>query len=953
MTPDPALDTSAAVQLDAEPRLLALVRELAHHAQPELAARFPVALGSRLERDLGLDSLARVELGLRVEREFDVRLPENLAAEAETPADLLRALRAAQPGKRSEPVSFVTQRSDVPEALPVAGRPDDARTLLDVLDWHVVRHADRVHATFLASDDEAQTLTYGELRGRARLVAFGLQRAGIAPREAVAIMLPSGLDFFATYCGILMAGGVPVPIYPPFRMSTIEDHLRRQAGILANCLATALVTVPEAKLLARLLRADVPSLRQVVTVRELERDAAEPAPFAARPGDIAFLQYTSGSTGNPKGVILTHANLLANLRAMGRAAGVGSDDVFVSWLPLYHDMGLIGAWMGSLYFAMHLVLMSPLAFLSRPSRWLHAIHAWRGTVSAAPNFAFELLASRVDARDLAGLDLSSWRWAFNGAEGVSADTLVRFAERFHPMGFDPRSIAPVYGLAECALDLAFPPSRRGALVDHVDRERLMATGRAVAVAPGDPRAVKIVACGRALEGCAIRIADREGRSLADRVEGRVEFKGPSATQGYYRNPEATAALKDGEWLDSGDLGYLAAGELFITGRAKDMIIRGGHNIYPYELEEAVGKLPGIRNGCVAVFGVVSPGAATERLVVLAETREEAPARCDALRAAINNLAVDLIGGPADEIVLAPPHAVLKTSSGKIRRAATRDSYQRGLVGRKGRAAWLQLARLAGAGVLARGRHAFIAAGRMAYGAWFWTVFGAVAVLALMSAFGLPEVRQRRAASRRLSRALAKLAGVPIELEGAGNLPAGPFALVANHVSFADVFVLLASVPRDLTFVAKSEYARHWFVGPVLERVGTRFVERFEAGRSVADARELCAAVRAGESLAFFPEGTFRREPGVLSFRTGAFAAAVTARVPVVPVTLVGARTLLPEGQWIPTPTAVRVIIDAPLMPEGEGWKAAVKLRNAARAVIIARSQEPDAAGELAPVFAAR
>ncbi|HCV13337.1 MAG TPA: hypothetical protein DGC76_06520 [Candidatus Accumulibacter sp.] len=387
---------------DAATRLLRVVSLLVEETRPGRASR--VGLHSHFERDLGLDSLARVELLLRVGSEFGRSLPEAALAEAETPQDLLRLIDRASAARLSA-AAVAPAQAGGPISL-----PEHAQTLVEVLEWHAERQPQRRHALVYGDIDAATgeprcaPLSYGELLAESRRVATALVSRGLLPRQAVALMLPTGRDYLTSFFGVMIAGGIPVPIYPPARMAQIEDHLRRHARILANAEAVFIITVPQARGVAALLRSEAPTLREVLTPDDL---SAVAMPLLYRPAatDTAFLQYTSGSTGDPKGVVLSHANLLANLRAMGEAVAATGDDVFVSWLPLYHDMGLIGAWFGSLYFGMLLVLMSPLAFLSRPVRWLRGISQHRGTLSPAPNFAYDLCARKLADADLAGIDL--------------------------------------------------------------------------------------------------------------------------------------------------------------------------------------------------------------------------------------------------------------------------------------------------------------------------------------------------------------------------------------------------------------------------------------------------------------------------------------------------------------------------------------------------------------------
>jgi len=922
--------------------LLDVVREVGSELHP--ARRLNVTLESALDRDVGLDSLGRVELVHRLERRFDITLPEATLLNADTVRDLLNAALAARP-PGAAPLAPVEDESIAPGT---SGVPEHARTLVDSLEWHLATHPDRVHITLVGESGAHEEISYARLREGALRVAAGLLDRGLAPRSTVAIMLPTSAEYFYSFLGILLAGGIPVPIYPPARASQIEDHMRRHAGILSNAQVHALITLPEAKGLALLLRSQVASLAHVATPAEIVSDRVERIRPMARTDDIAFLQYTSGSTGNPKGVVLTHANVLANLTAMGRVLGVDSNEVFVSWLPLYHDMGLIGAWLGSLHYGFRLVAMSPLAFLARPQAWLHAIHRYRGTMSAAPNFAYQLCARRIDERDLEGLDLTSWRLAFNGAEPVSPETLEEFAARFERYGLRREALMPVYGLAECTVGLAFPPLNRGPKIDRIDRTVFANTGRAEPVAEGDVRdAVRFVACGHPIPGHQIRIVDNAGRELPERQEGRLQFTGPSATQGYYRNPEATRLLFDGAWLDSGDYAYIAEGDVYLTGRAKDLIIRAGRNLYPYELEETVGNIPGIRKGCVAVFGTIDPRSNVEQIVVLAETRETDVEIRDKLKRQINDAAFELLGMAPDDIVLAPPHTVLKTSSGKIRRAACRELYERGGRGAIEHAVWWQILRLGLAAIVPQLRRSLSRAAEFLYGLYAWLCFAFLAPATWLAASLTRDARSGWRVSRFGARLLFALTRTRFAVQGLEHLPpAGtPYILVANHASYLDGIVLVAALPRQLGFVAKRELEQYFVPRTFLRAIGTQFVERFDLQRGLEDTERLLALIRRGEPLGFFPEGTFRRMPGLLPFRMGAFVVAAQARVPVIPVSIRGTRSILREGHWLPRRGPLSVTVGAAINPTGDDWSAAIELRDAARREILMSVREPDLAHE--------
>ena len=507
-------------------------------------------------------------------------------------------------------------------------------------------------------------------------------------------------------------------------------------------------------------------------------------------------------------------------------------------------------------------------------------------------------------------------------------------------------MAPVYGLAEATLGVAFPPPGRGPRLDIVDRAQFTASGRAVPLFDGSVDALTFVACGLPIPNHQVRIVDPSGRELPEREEGQIQFSGPSVTSGYYRNPEATHELLAGEWMNTGDYGYVAGGDIHISGRIKDTIIRAGRNIHPYELEEAVGNVEGIRKGCVAVFGSRDARSGTEKIVVLAESRETDTEKLELLRKRINELAVSVIGMAPDDIMLAPPNTVLKTSSGKIRRAASKEVYERG--GSTGaRAVWLQVVRLTWSATLPQLRRTLRSAADFIYGAYVLFLLGALGALVWAGCALMPGNAGRCwKFSRALARAFLQLTGMPPAVRGLENIPDGGACLLAvNHASYLDGILVVAALKEPIAFIAKRELLEHWVPRIFLTRIGAEFVERHDAQRSVEDAGRFTVAAQGGRSLIVFPEGTFRRMPGLLPFRMGAFVIAANSKIPVVPVALRGTRSALRDGTWLFRRSRLTITVSKPIVPAGNDWNAAIQLRDATRGEILRLCGEPDLSEE--------
>lgn len=528
-----------------------------------------------------------------------------------------------------------------------------------------IRVADRHEAALWRS--------WAEIRDRAREACGALQALGVGPGQAVGLVYPTGFAFLEAFLGALLAGAVPTPLYPPARLGRLDEYNRQTAGMLRAAGARLVLADPRAQ---RVLGATIEAAGTPLGCRRLDTlPRGAPRPAAVRADDLGLLQFSSGTTVDPKPVALSHRALLAQARLLGQLWPDRPDrrHTGLSWLPLYHDMGLIGFVLSAMERPSVVTLLAPEAFVTRPALWLRGISRHGASISCAPNFAYALCTRKVRDEDLEGVDLSGWEVAICGAETVVPEAMRAFASRFARWGFRAEALTPVYGLSEAALAVTFSDPWRAFVARRFDRAAL-AAGRAVPAEDG----LELASVGRPLAGFEVEIADRHDAPLPAGQVGRVLVRGPSLMTGYLGRPEATArALRRG-WLDTGDRGFLADGELYLAGREKDLIIVNGRNHAPDELERAVEGLPGARPGCVVAVGVRTEQAETEEVWLLVEHSREASAEA---RAALPRLCTERVlaatGLRPARVVLLSPGTLPRTSSGKLRRRAALDQLQAG------------------------------------------------------------------------------------------------------------------------------------------------------------------------------------------------------------------------------------------------------------------------------------
>lgn len=909
-----------------EQKLISVARTFLTELGRERALR-GLTLEASFERDLSIDSLGRVELFHRIEDAFNIHLPESLMAEAERLKDMVLPIASAAPlSEISHEVKTINLKETTYESA-------TAQSLVEILLKQASIEPDRVHIYFQNEKGEEKIITYGELYTEAKRVANGLHEYGIGEGETIAIMLPTCEDFFYTFFGVLLLGAIPVPIYPPFRPDRIEEYAMREANILKNAEVRLLITFHKAERLSELLQVFISSLKAVTTVEVLKNSTAK-APNRTITGDMpALIQYTSGSTSAPKGVLLTHNNLLANIRAAGAAMQVGPTDVGASWLPLYHDMGLIGAWFICFYHAIPVVIMSPLSFLSHPERWLWAIHYHRATLSAAPNFAYELCMRRITPTMIEGLDLSSWRLTLNGAEAVNPKTITQFIKKFSPYGFKPETMFPVYGLAESSVALTFPPLNRPPVIDTIKREPFEREQKAIAADAGDSKTLQFVCCGKAIPGHEIRVVDENNQEVPERKIGFLHFRGPSTMRGYYQQPEATQKITHDGWTDTGDMAYLAEGEIYITGRKKDTIIKAGRNLYPEEIEEVTAQVSGVRKGCVVAFGVQDQKSGTEQLIIVAEAKEISASEQKKIVAEVNEKIAVVLGIVPDEVLIVPGKTLTKTSSGKLQRAATKQAYIDKKLLRHALPFWAQVAKLSAKGLKLKLTNLF----RSAWKGIYTFYVGILTVLCAIIVWGSVLVFKPSRAAQ-ITKAITKigttLMGCRIQVENENALSnAGATVYVANHASYMDAIALIAVLPPGVRFVAKKELLKVPFLRTIITRLNIITVDRVDFLTNLSDTQKIVDELQEGKSIVFFPEGTFTYATGVRPFKLGAFKAAVESGTPVCAVAIQGTRSILRDDEWLFQPGKIKVTIGEMLVPQSKEWQEVIRLHSLARAQI--------------------
>jgi len=520
--------------------------------------------------------------------------------------------------------------------------------------------------------------SYQDIVGNAKKIAATLKAKGIGYQDKVSIVLPTSQNFLEVFFGIQLLGATPCALYPPLRLGKLDEWKEKTGLMIKNIDSKVVITDKRIyNLLGEPVRFANPPLGCLLTENLINEDSFCADSFSE--SDLCFIQYSSGSTGTPKPVMISNSNVIANCEAILSTFHLDKSQYScVSWLPLYHDMGLVGTLMSSMVAQCTITLIPPEVFITRPFSWLDALTKTKATVSVAPNFAFGLCLKKIKEKDLEKLDLSNWKIAMCGAEPVHPKTMMNFNDRFEKYGFNKNALAPVYGQAEATLAVTFSEINTGIKYKSFDNDELINNSRAVLKDNG----LKIISLGRPIDKTELKICGKQGNTLEEMELGKLYIKSPSVMQGYYKDPEKTKESLENDWLDSGDQGFILDNELYLFGRTRDILIIKGRNYDPSIIERSVDEFTEVRKGCYVAVSVLCEDTDSEELVIIAEMADlanKSKDELDLIKEAITKKVVEQNQLRPMDVIFVYPSNIPRTSSGKLSRSRSKDLYLEGTI----------------------------------------------------------------------------------------------------------------------------------------------------------------------------------------------------------------------------------------------------------------------------------
>ncbi len=796
-----------------------------------------LSMDDKFEADLGLGSLERLELFSQIETTLGVKLSPSEISTIQTLRDIVTILARSHGSQ-----SLVVNQCDKATVQAVTIDPSKVTNLRDLLIMYTQRYPNRRHVVLLSGDGSEKEITYAMLYKQAGKISNALTTRGIQTGDHVALLLPSGEDFLYSFLGVIFSGAIPIPICPPESANQVGEYISQAVSILKKSDVRLLVTFGKFQKLAKFFRGFLPHLLGVTTTNDLLKSEFYLPKLKISSSQAAFVQYTYGSAGNFKKIVLTHKNILENIRSILKLFEVTTSDITVSWLPLHHDTDLIVMWLANLYFGSTLVLYSSKNFLSRPESWLWTIHKYRATISAGPNFAYEICINKINDNTLLGLDLSSWRIAGNISEMVCAQTLKRFSEKFSQYGFKSKALTNVYVLSEGAILMCAGSILEDQKIDRIASHEFHQKNIAKPIFEREKKYYEFVSCGSPIDNYQIRIVDEENTCLPERNIGMVHCKVRSMMCEYYRDQAVSEKVFHGGWIDTGDLGYLAEGELYITGRRKDIITKEGKNYYPTEIEDIITMYSDLNFGQVVVFSSVENLSGIKKILAIVESKNNDKNSHKILKKQICQIVVKCLGFSLDDILIVTENVLPKTTNGKLRRYVCGEIYSQKNIRKIKNNIIIKLFNIYVRCFIAKTKKILTLCLR-----FFYTIYLFLVLISMASLTYIAIRFFNRDNGEKIIKTASKItlraSFCSIEIDGINHIKSKKnMIFVSNHASYIDVLVLVAFLPGHFCYVAKSELKKSYFLRKILKTLEIVYVDRVDFSKTKFQLKQISKSI---------------------------------------------------------------------------------------------------------------